>query len=138
MLGETIRETAAPTVGRSWESIEARQRSVIPGASAWLDDMPGLRVEAAEWGRSLGAVREAIPARVDALLAPHCAWRRAARNLHVVRTFGRAGFGAAAIDGPRALVGRQEFGALGARRLRKAFERLGPSYIKLGQFISSG
>ncbi len=43
-----------------------------------------------------------------------------------------------ALDVPRAFVARRPVGPLAAARLRRAFERLGPFYVKAGQFIASG
>lgn len=137
MLGE-ITESTAPATTNSLSAIGLRQDGILPEDSEWLAAMPGLAETAAAWSHDLGPVRAAIPARVDELLSPHGRWQRAARNAHVVRVFGRAGLGAALVDGTKAATTRQFYGPLAAHRLRKAFERLGPSYIKLGQFISSG
>ena len=102
---------------------------------AFSDDPPWQVVEeACAWRRDVDRIRAATRALVPELVTP--------RRLPPLRRFTEAS----------ALIGSGLFGwAVGerrqggatsraglSRRLRRAFERLGPAYIKLGQIISSG
>ena len=86
------------------------------------------------WRRGIDALRTASQASVPDLVKPH--W------IPPVTRF----FEAAALVGGALLgwtlrekrKGGEESRAGLSRRLRRAFERLGPAYIKLGQIISSG
>jgi ubiquinone biosynthesis protein len=62
------------------------------------------------------------------------------RVLLTCLTLGRAVLAWAAVERRQAsALGRREVSRAGlSRRLRRAFERLGPTYIKLGQILSSG
>jgi ubiquinone biosynthesis protein len=99
-------------------------------AAPWTLDHP----EALPWRRGLAAVRAEVRAEVPTLLAPR---RRppGRRVVNVLRHLGGA-------LGPWALRDRKVGGTTSraglSRRLRIAFERLGPTYIKLGQILSSG
>jgi ubiquinone biosynthesis protein len=94
-----------------------------------LDDPTALA-----WRRGLGEVRARSIAEVPALTRPS-RWPPGARLLTVTRRLGTA-------VGLWALRERRPGGATSragiSRRLRVAAERLGPTYIKLGQIISSG
>jgi ubiquinone biosynthesis protein len=94
-----------------------------------LDDPTALA-----WRRGLGEVRARSIAEVPALTRPS-RWPPGARLLTVTRRLGTA-------VGLWALRERRPSGATSragiSRRLRVAAERLGPTYIKLGQIISSG
>jgi ubiquinone biosynthesis protein len=94
-----------------------------------LDDPTALA-----WRRGLGEVRARSIAEVPALTRPS-RWPPGARLLTVTRRLGTA-------VGLWALRERRPGGAISragiSRRLRVAAERLGPTYIKLGQIISSG
>ena len=86
------------------------------------------------WRQGLQELRAAVQAEV-----PH--WVRA-RRLPPLRRFLHAGgaVGSALVGWrlrERRLGGELSRAGL-SRRLRRAFERLGPSYIKLGQIVSSG
>ncbi|MDQ3107268.1 MAG: AarF/UbiB family protein [Actinomycetota bacterium] len=92
------------------------------------------RMDAAD----LEAARQAIPARVEELLGPGHPLARVRRLVRVLGVlFGRLVL-FVVVDLVRTTVRHQSRGAAGAVRLRQGFERLGPSYLKLGQFISSG
>jgi ubiquinone biosynthesis protein len=86
------------------------------------------------WRRGLDAVRAQARARVPELLAP--------RRLPPLGRLERTAVALLRAAVPWALGARRTGGAVSrrdiSRRLRRAFERLGPSWIKLGQVISSG
>ena len=93
-----------------------------------------LERERLAWCRGSSALRAAVQAEVPG-------WVRA-RRLPPVRRFVRAG---SAVGGALLAWWLRERRAGGdasraaiSRRLRRAFEYLGPSYIKLGQIVSSG
>lgn len=95
----------------------------------WLID-PG----ALTWRRGIAAVRQRSKAEVPRLLRK----RRlppGARVLKVGATLGRALLAWYVLDRPK---GRAASRRGVSRRLRMAFEALGPTYIKLGQILSSG
>ena len=96
----------------------------------WTIDDPG----ALAWLAGLDDVRAAVVAEVPALTTPG-RWPPGARLVTVTRRLGAA-------VGLWALRERRTGGAASrrgiSRRLRRAAERLGPTYIKLGQIISSG
>jgi ubiquinone biosynthesis protein len=135
MLGER-NETVAATRRRS--GVEDRRTGLVPEASPWLDATPGLAEAVRRWQHELAPVRDAIPARVDELLHPKGGLARASRFGKVAAVLAREGLHLGAVDAPAAALRRQPVGPAAAVRLRRAFERLGPSYLKLGQFISSG
>lgn len=89
-------------------------------------------------GADLQAVRDAVPLRVADLLGPGHPLARIRRLLRVVGVFLGQALRFAIIDVPRRFAGGPELDVAGAVRLRNGFQKLGPSYIKLGQFISSG
>jgi ubiquinone biosynthesis protein len=90
--------------------------------------------DALVWRQGLDEVRASVMAEVPRLTAPR-RWPPGARLGTVVRHLG----GAVALW---ALRERRQGGSRSragiSRRLRRAAERLGPTYIKLGQIISSG
>lgn len=135
MLGERD-ETVAETRLRT--GVEARRLGRRPDASAWLDATPGLADAVARWQDELAPVRAAIPGRVEQLLHPKGGVARTARFGKVAAVLAREGLHLGAFDAPAAALRRRPVGPAAAVRLRRAFERLGPSYLKLGQFISSG
>src|SRR5580704_6362582 len=98
---------------------------VVPDAMRWRDRVEALRAETANQVPALLRRRRLPPVRPAARLAVHLVPAVAGWYL---------------IDRPRARR-RDDPSASKAglsRRLRRAFERLGPTYIKLGQIISSG
>jgi ubiquinone biosynthesis protein len=96
----------------------------------WTLDDP----DALEWRQGLADVRAAVVAEVPALTAPG-RWPPGARLATVTRRLGLA-------VGLWALREKRSGGSVSrsgiSRRLRLAAEKLGPTYIKLGQIISSG
>ena len=103
---------------------------------AFSDDPPWLLLhpDALAWRIGLGAVRRRVAAEVPSLTHR--------RFLPPFRRLGRVGWHLGRALGTWALVERRrgapESTAGLARRLREAAEDLGPTYIKLGQIISSG
>lgn len=86
------------------------------------------------WARDLDALRARVRAEVPELTSPGAlppARRMGATVVHLGRALLPWYLGARRRGGP-------ESRAVLARRLRDAAERLGPSYIKLGQIVSSG
>jgi ubiquinone biosynthesis protein len=94
-----------------------------------IDDPDGL-----PWRRGLAGVRRRVADEVPALTRP-ARWPPGARLVTVVRHLGTA-VGMWALRERRAGDTTSRAGI--SRRLRVAAERLGPTYIKLGQIISSG
>ncbi len=135
MLGERKRVVVA---ARPQISVDERREGRLPEESAWLDATPGLAAATANWAHELAPLRAAIPGRVDELLDPSGGLARAGRFAKVAAILAREGMHIGMIDAPSAALRRQAVGPAAAHRLRRAFERLGPSYLKLGQFISSG
>jgi ubiquinone biosynthesis protein len=86
------------------------------------------------WAHGLDELRAASRAQVAPLVRP--------RRVPPVLRFLEAGVRIGAAAGGWALGERRAGGSASAsglsRRLRRAFERLGPSYIKLAQIVSSG
>jgi ubiquinone biosynthesis protein len=86
------------------------------------------------WRRGLGAVRQLARAQVPDLVR--------SRRLPPLRRLARTTLVLGLAVLPWVLTERRRGGSSSrrdiSRRLRRAFERLGPSYIKLGQVISSG
>jgi ubiquinone biosynthesis protein len=102
---------------------------------AFSDDGPwSVEPERIPWRREIATLRAVSQAQVPE-------WVRA-RRLPPVRRFLSAGLrvgGALAGWQLRERRGPSEVSRAGlSRRLRRAFEHLGPSYIKLGQIVSSG
>ncbi|HEX8803856.1 MAG TPA: AarF/UbiB family protein [Acidimicrobiales bacterium] len=94
-----------------------------------LDDPAGLL-----WRQGLAEVRDQVRAEVPRLTRPG-RWPPGPRMVRVARRLGTAvGLWAARERRAGGSVSRAGI----SRRLRLAFERLGPTYIKLGQIISSG
>lgn len=95
--------------------------------------------ERVSWRAGVGALRAGTTAQVPLLIRR----RRVPPGIRVVSTGLRLGTALAgwyAIDRPawgRAVDGSRSRAGL-SRRLRRAFEALGPTYIKLGQILSSG
>jgi ubiquinone biosynthesis protein len=104
-------------------------------ASAFTEAGPWeLEVERLPWRMGIDALRERTRAEVPRLLRR----RRlppAGRLLKVVANLGGAVAGWYLFD-RRSTRARSRAGL--SRRLRRAFERLGPTYIKLGQILSAG
>ena len=96
----------------------------------WTIDDPG----ALPWRQGLDEVRAQVMAEVPALTAPG-RWPPAARVVTVTRHLGGA-LGLWALRERR--TGESVSRAGISRRMRLAAEKLGPTYIKLGQIISSG
>jgi ubiquinone biosynthesis protein len=94
-----------------------------------IDDPDGL-----PWRRGLAGVRRRVADEVPALTRP-ARWPPGARLVTVIRHLGAA-VGMWALRERRAGDTASRAGI--SRRLRVAAERLGPTYIKLGQIISSG
>ncbi|HTW08174.1 MAG TPA: AarF/UbiB family protein [Acidimicrobiales bacterium] len=94
-------------------------------ALPWREDVPALRVEVAARVPQLLRRRTLPPGERVALTAARLGWAILAWR---------------AVDKRRAnREGRGEISRAGlSHRLRRAFERLGPTYIKLGQILSSG
>jgi ubiquinone biosynthesis protein len=113
-----------------------------PDASfgAFSDDPPWvLSASSLRWRAGIDALRAGTAARVPILLRR----RRVPPLRRVVVTGARLGWallGWHLLDRRRARrTGQAEISRAGlSARLRKAFERLGPTYIKLGQILSSG
>ncbi|MBN2624325.1 MAG: AarF/ABC1/UbiB kinase family protein [Acidimicrobiales bacterium] len=99
-------------------------------APPWTIDDP----EALTWRRGLDEVRARVLAEVPALTTPG-RWPPGARLAVVARRLGTA----VGLWRLREKSAGGEVSRAGiSRRLRLAAERLGPTYIKLGQIISSG
>lgn len=88
------------------------------------------------WRKGLATVRQATHRQVPGLIR-HRRLPPGARVVFVGRLLGSALLGWYVVERRRA-PGTATSRAGLSRRLRKAFERLGPTYIKLGQIISSG
>ena len=86
------------------------------------------------WRQGLDAVRAATRAEVPALIRR----RRLPPGGRVVRVVALVGEALAGWYATDRRTGQHVSRAGLSRRLRKAFERLGPTYIKLGQIISAG
>ena len=102
---------------------------------SFSDDAPWLvDPDAMPWRRRVDAIRWVSRHRVPELVAPR-RWPSGTRVLTVLRHLVPA-------VGAWALGARREGGSASradlSRRLRIAAEHLGPTYIKLAQFISSG
>jgi ubiquinone biosynthesis protein len=106
-----------------------------PGRWAFRESGPWeFRLEDLVWYEGLEGVRQALRAEVPGWLKPR-------RWPPVLRFLAAAGRVSAALVGWRLREGRREGSASRrglSRRLRRAFEALGPAYIKLGQIVSSG
>src|SRR3954471_2808432 len=98
-------------------------------AAPWLVDP-----DAMTWRRSVTGIREAVHRSLPELTRP----RKVPPGLRVVRVVRHLGVAV----GGWALVERRRDQSTSrsglSRRLRLAAEKLGPTYIKLGQIISSG
>ncbi len=102
---------------------------VFSHEAPWIVDPDALR-----WRRPLVGVRSDVRAEVPSLTRPTRV-PPIFRMLVVIRHLGLALLLWRIIDKPK---GDSESRAGISRRLRQAAERLGPTYIKLGQIISSG
>ncbi len=120
------------------ERVAARQAGERPEDSAFLAGRPGLALQAAEWDGSLPAERAAVPERVEDLIGPGHRLARLRRLALVLAVLLLEGAVVVLVHVPWALITRRPLAPGAAHRLRRAFEHLGPSYVKLGQFISSG
>ena len=101
---------------------------------SFTDDPPWqLDLDQLVWAQGIDAIRTRERDRVPSLVTP----RRVPPVLRLFEVVGRVLPGVVAW----LVVGRHQ-GEAGrarlARRLRRAFEKLGPTYIKLGQIVSSG
>ena len=106
-----------------------RERWAFSSAGPWT-----LGSEPLSWQHAVDTLREQTQAEVPHLIAR--------RRLPPLRRFAEAGLGVGvAVSrwwlGARRRGGEESRSDL-SQRLRVAFERLGPTYIKLGQIISSG
>ncbi|MDQ1488448.1 MAG: ubiquinone biosynthesis protein [Actinomycetota bacterium] len=110
------------------------------GLGAFSDDGPWeVELDRLSWLPGLDHVRRAVRAEVPALVRPRRlppGGRLAATARHL--GLGLAIWGAGKRRRVKTPEGRNESVADLSRRLRRAAERLGPAYIKLGQIISSG
>ena len=95
-----------------------------------------VKLEELRWQKGLDTVRRATHAEVPSLIR-HRRVPPGARVLLVGRLLGAALLGWYLVERRRAPGTPASRTGL-SRRLRTAFERLGPTYIKLGQVISSG
>jgi len=86
------------------------------------------------WRRGVDALRRRTAAEVPGLVR----WRRVPPLGRVVRTSRAIGAALAGWGLSERRTGGEASRAGLSRRLRRAFEALGPSYIKLGQILSSG
>jgi predicted unusual protein kinase regulating ubiquinone biosynthesis (AarF/ABC1/UbiB family) len=111
--------------------------AVLAG-SAWLGEVHGLRDQALQWRRDLGAVRDAAQRRARRLAQPRPHPRTALRAAQVGVAVARASVEVGVAEG-LGRAGLRDSGAdavVIARAVRHAFERLGPTYLKLGQLMS--
>ena len=129
-------EANAETVSIS--AVRARQDGRIPAGSTFIAGRPGLAEEVTAWREALAPVRAAIPGRVQELVGPGRRLARVRRLLVVLVALAAEGLVFLVVDWPRSWFGGRGAAEGAAHRLRRVFEHLGPSYIKLGQFISSG
>ncbi len=127
-MSETPPPGANPEAAPRRESADARY-------GAWSDTGPWqIDPERLVWREGVGALRERIQASVPDLVRPR-------RIPPVVRFVEAAVLVGGALAAWSFRERRQQGSASRAglsRRLRRAFERLGPAYIKLGQIVSSG
>lgn len=104
----------------------------VLAGSAWIAGMPGLPEAALAWREELLPLRDDMHRRADKLARPRPDPALALRAAEVGMQLANAG---------RRMAARRVRGELDsvkvARDLRRAFEALGPTYIKLGQLISS-
>ena len=102
---------------------------------AFTDDGPWvLDLEAIAWKRGLSRLRDDVRARLPELTRP----RRVPPGLRVVTTVRYLGVAVGVWAAKeRRLGGSIKVSGI-SRRLRQAAEALGPTYIKLGQILSSG
>ncbi len=134
--------------GREGVNLEADdpEKVDVPAGNPRIEEVQGaqwafrengpweFRLEDLEWNRGLEALREAQRAEVPQ-------WVAAGRWPPILRFLTAATRVGGALLGWRLREGRHPGPASReglSRRLRRAFERLGPAYIKLGQIISSG
>lgn len=104
----------------------------------FLAGRPGLAEAVARWGDQLGPERASIPGKVEDLIGPGRRPARARRLAVVLVALAAEAMVFCVIDWPRSWFSSRTPARDAARRLRRVFEHLGPSYIKMGQFISSG
>src|SRR3984957_11527939 len=120
------------------EAAEDRPADFLVGA---FSETPPWLVVPAEltWRHGLDQLRRQTAAEVPHLVKRQ--WRPRLRRLVLVSlAVGRALGGWYVLDRLRARwSGRPEISQAGlSHRLRRAFEHLGPTYVKLGQILSSG
>jgi ubiquinone biosynthesis protein len=95
----------------------------------WVLDLDRIR-----WKRGLDRLRADVQARLPELTRP----RRVPPGFRVVTTVRHLGLAVAIWAGKERRLGGSIKVAGISRRLREAAEELGPTYIKLGQILSSG
>lgn len=144
--GEPNRPSVSPRLaGAAEDNSQPHQASVPAGPpdlalGAFSDEGPwDLSGKDMPWQEGIDALRDETARQVPRLL--HRQFLPPGRR--VVATSLRLGWAIVCwklVDKRRAnKLGRREISRSGlSRRLRKAFERLGPTYIKLGQILSSG
>jgi ubiquinone biosynthesis protein len=102
---------------------------------AFTDDGPWvLDPDQIRWKRGLDRLRADVQARLPELTRP----RRVPPGFRVVTTVRHLGLAVAIWAGKERRLGGSIKVAGISRRLREAAEELGPTYIKLGQILSSG
>lgn len=113
--------------------------------SAWVREPAGLVATIRELHEYGGPERERLQAKAAALVNPGKKLGHLPRALRLVLEVGRVAIGHFVIDYPRAFfkarAGYAErtsmlVPAMRARRIRLAFERLGPTFVKFGQLIA--
>lgn len=119
-------------------AVRARQAGRTPRDAAFLAGRPGLAEAVERWGDQLGPERASIPGRVEDMIGPGRRLARARRLVVVLVALAAEGVVFGLIDWPRTWFSSRTPARDAARRLRRVFEHLGPSYIKMGQFVSSG
>lgn len=132
------REIIEPGTRSLVDQIKLRRDGLFPAESKWPAGRDGLTQAYSEWKSELAPVREGVKSRVDGLTGPGQRLRRTRRIFYVIGAALIEFCVFAVVDLPRAIVTRRKLGHRAAHRLRRAFEHLGPSYIKFGQFIASG
>lgn len=139
--GETLLERARREGWTEAPSFEER----IP-YSYWVDHYEGLREAALEWHKFAVPERERLARKARRLTTPGVRFSHLGRAGQITGEIARVAgefalwdFGpvvvASRTDGRDAA--REHAATAGARRIRLAFERLGPTFIKFGQLIAS-
>ncbi len=121
--------------GRGEDEDEVAPRPADLAVGAFSDHAPWLvDPDAMAWRRAVPAMRRVVERSLPELTRP----RKVPPGLRVVRVAAHLGWavGVWALRDRRKDQSRSRAGL--SRRLRRAAEALGPTYIKLGQIISSG